>query len=153
MEDSQKGSCSILCLDPLQVVINPNYEVPESDFSNNIMKCRSRYDGYRIWMYNCHVGKFPQQPHPPPEARTQDTAALLSPEPEAANLGATGNGASIKFLAQKANQRCMKAWVGIGCSQPALAKERGWCKTGWPSKSRPRVYIRAGTKDINPPLV
>lgn len=39
-----------------QVVINPNYEVPESDFSNNIMKCRSRYDGYRIWMYNCHVG-------------------------------------------------------------------------------------------------
>ncbi|XP_039420091.1 LOW QUALITY PROTEIN: lysyl oxidase homolog 2-like [Corvus cornix cornix] len=39
-----------------QVVINPNYEVAESDYSNNIMKCRSRYDGQRIWMYNCHIG-------------------------------------------------------------------------------------------------
>ncbi|KAG7476307.1 hypothetical protein MATL_G00081520 [Megalops atlanticus] len=40
----------------LQVVINPNYEVAESDYSNNIMKCRCRYDGYRIWTYNCHIG-------------------------------------------------------------------------------------------------
>lgn len=21
------------------------------------MKCRVRYDGYRIWMYNCYIGK------------------------------------------------------------------------------------------------
>ncbi|XP_018608184.2 lysyl oxidase homolog 2A [Scleropages formosus] len=39
-----------------QVAINPNYEVAESDYSNNIMKCRCRYDGYRIWTYNCHIG-------------------------------------------------------------------------------------------------
>ncbi|XP_036450956.1 lysyl oxidase homolog 2A [Colossoma macropomum] len=39
-----------------QVVINPNYEVAESDYTNNIMKCKCRYDGHRIWTYNCHIG-------------------------------------------------------------------------------------------------
>lgn len=39
-----------------QVVINPNYEVAESDYTNNIMKCRSRYDGQRMWTYNCLIG-------------------------------------------------------------------------------------------------
>lgn len=41
---------------PSQIVINPNYEVPESDYSNNIVKCRCRYDGHRVWMYSCHNG-------------------------------------------------------------------------------------------------
>lgn len=39
-----------------QIIINPNYEVPETDYSNNILKCRCRYDGHRVWMYSCHNG-------------------------------------------------------------------------------------------------
>ncbi|KTG23170.1 hypothetical protein cypCar_00027882, partial [Cyprinus carpio] len=40
----------------LQVVINPNYDVAESDYTNNFMKCKCRYDGYRIWTYQCLTG-------------------------------------------------------------------------------------------------
>uniref|UniRef100_A0A669BNC7 Lysyl oxidase homolog n=1 Tax=Oreochromis niloticus TaxID=8128 RepID=A0A669BNC7_ORENI len=40
-----------------QIIINPNYEVPESDYTNNFTKCRCRYDGHRVWMYSCHNGK------------------------------------------------------------------------------------------------
>uniref|UniRef100_V9KX48 Lysyl oxidase homolog n=1 Tax=Callorhinchus milii TaxID=7868 RepID=V9KX48_CALMI len=40
----------------LQVVINPNYEVAESDYTNNAMKCNCKYDGHRIWLHNCHIG-------------------------------------------------------------------------------------------------
>ncbi|XP_022072440.2 lysyl oxidase homolog 3B isoform X3 [Acanthochromis polyacanthus] len=40
----------------LQIVINPNYEVAESDFTNNAMKCNCKYDGHRIWLHNCHIG-------------------------------------------------------------------------------------------------
>lgn len=39
-----------------QIVINPNYEVAESDFTNNAMKCNCKYDGHRIWLHNCHIG-------------------------------------------------------------------------------------------------
>uniref|UniRef100_A0A8B9HR70 Lysyl oxidase homolog n=1 Tax=Astyanax mexicanus TaxID=7994 RepID=A0A8B9HR70_ASTMX len=41
----------------LQIVINPNYEVSESDFTNNGMKCNCKYDGHRIWLHNCHTGE------------------------------------------------------------------------------------------------
>ncbi|XP_062856471.1 lysyl oxidase homolog 3A [Trichomycterus rosablanca] len=40
----------------LQVVINPNFEVAESDFTNNAMRCNCKYEGNRIWLHNCHLG-------------------------------------------------------------------------------------------------
>lgn len=40
----------------LQVIVNPHYEVAESDFSNNMLQCRCKYDGHRVWLHNCHTG-------------------------------------------------------------------------------------------------
>lgn len=41
-----------------KVIINPNFEVAESDFTNNGVRCNCKYDGNRIWLHKCHFGKF-----------------------------------------------------------------------------------------------
>lgn len=56
----------LTCFWPLQIVINPNQEVSESDFTNNAMKCNCKYDGHRVWLHNCHIGNQCKNPSEPP---------------------------------------------------------------------------------------
>ncbi|CAB1332848.1 unnamed protein product, partial [Coregonus sp. 'balchen'] len=39
----------------LKISVNPSYQVPESDYSNNIVRCEVRYTGNYAYVSGCHV--------------------------------------------------------------------------------------------------
>ncbi|XP_036972152.1 protein-lysine 6-oxidase isoform X2 [Acanthopagrus latus] len=42
----------------LKVSVNPHYQVPESDYSNNIVRCDVRYDGNYAHVSGCHMSSY-----------------------------------------------------------------------------------------------
>ncbi|XP_026536934.1 lysyl oxidase homolog 2-like isoform X2 [Notechis scutatus] len=45
-----------------RIIVNPNFEVAESDYSNNVMLCNVRYGSLRVWVYNCHIANSYYEP-------------------------------------------------------------------------------------------
>ncbi|MCJ8745169.1 hypothetical protein PDJAM_G00127170 [Pangasius djambal] len=39
----------------LKITVNPNYLVPESDFSNNVVRCEVFYSGHHVQTRNCRI--------------------------------------------------------------------------------------------------
>ncbi|XP_069558782.1 protein-lysine 6-oxidase [Brachyistius frenatus] len=42
----------------LKVSVNPSYQVPESDYSNNIVRCDVRYTGNYAYVSGCHMSSY-----------------------------------------------------------------------------------------------
>ncbi|XP_042250281.1 protein-lysine 6-oxidase [Thunnus maccoyii] len=42
----------------LKISVNPSYQVPESDYSNNIVRCDVRYTGNYAYVSGCHMSTY-----------------------------------------------------------------------------------------------